>query len=263
MATIQSALARFGFVTVMDAYFFPANKSFDAITDLTELEADGDLLFKLDTLRISNFTQEGPTKTAKGGINAETIFRYGKTARLEMEDVVGRIAALEKLMGIRAVTAGSTADVPVLDTFTATEGQSEFVLSQLPEAAPTPVVKLNGVEEAHSITGQLLTLTAAASAGEVITVEYEYLAPTVDSYQVTEEFEGSYSIFGRTFVINQETGDREYINIIIHKFLPDSLFNQTMEAEGDFGTIAMSGELFTNDCGVFYEFTTGYQPAAC
>lgn len=42
----------------------------------------------LDTLTISNLTEEGPRKEGRGGKNARPVIRYGKTARLEMEDIV-------------------------------------------------------------------------------------------------------------------------------------------------------------------------------
>lgn len=49
----------------------------------------------LDCLTISNITQEGPRKEARGGLNATPCIRYGKTMRLEMEDVVMRSGFLE------------------------------------------------------------------------------------------------------------------------------------------------------------------------
>lgn len=47
---------------------------------------------------------EGPTKTAKAGLHAKTILKYGKTMRLEMEDVLFSTFALEKLFGAKAGT---------------------------------------------------------------------------------------------------------------------------------------------------------------
>ena len=84
MADLQTMLARFGFVTVMKPTFYEVGT--------------GTPLFTIDSLRISNITQEGPSKTVKGGLYANTQMRYGKAMRLEMEDVVGRIEVLERLM---------------------------------------------------------------------------------------------------------------------------------------------------------------------
>lgn len=51
----------------------------------------------LDSLTISNITEEGPRKEARGGKNARPIVRYGKTMRLEAEDVLFNLDALKAL----------------------------------------------------------------------------------------------------------------------------------------------------------------------
>lgn len=51
----------------------------------------------LDSLTISNITQEGPRKEIRGGKNAQPVVRYGKTMRLEIEDAVFNIALAPKL----------------------------------------------------------------------------------------------------------------------------------------------------------------------
>lgn len=66
---------------------------------ITELEAaSGTTKIKkgafLDTLTISNISQEGPRKEIRGGKNAQPVVRYGKTARLEIEDAVFNLESL-------------------------------------------------------------------------------------------------------------------------------------------------------------------------
>ena len=68
---------------------------------------------------------------------------------------------------------------------------------------------------------------------------------------------------GQTFVIDSVTGNKEWINIYIPQFLPDSIFNQTMESEGDFGAMNIAGDILANDCGIFYEFLIGESPTNC
>lgn len=248
--TLQAALARFGIVTVLEPTF-------------QKLDINGDPIgtpFTLDTLRISNFTEEGPRKTAKGGLNAETIFRFGKTARLEMEDVVGRIEVLEGLFNARLTEAGANATK--IETFIAVEDQKVFELSKTAVALTS--ITVNTI----AATGQVLdpsnkyvTITNNLTAGDVVVVTYTHA--TFDTLAITDSFAGYFSISGRTFVVDQITGARDYINIFVHKFLPDGLLNLTMESEGDFGVFNIAGELFTNDCGVFYELTKGDQPQGC
>lgn len=54
---------------------------------------------KLDTLKIANVTQEGPTKTVTGGQFSNPLIKFGKSARLEMQDALGSAEAVEQLCG--------------------------------------------------------------------------------------------------------------------------------------------------------------------
>jgi len=173
MADLRDILAKFGWVTVFEPEFYVLDE---------EGEMAAEKSFSIDSLRISNITQEGPTKTAKGGLYATTQLRYGKTMRLEMEDVVGRIDVLENLMGAKVSGTGETAKL-----------------------------------------------------------------------QITDKFSPAMGIKGKTFIIDQKTGEKSWVQITIFSFLPDSVFEQNMEAEGDFGAINIAGEIQPNKCGVFYE----------
>ena len=53
----------------------------------------------LDTLKVSNISIEGPSKTITGGQYNNSLLKYGKTARLEMQDALGNADALEVLGG--------------------------------------------------------------------------------------------------------------------------------------------------------------------
>ena len=57
-------------------------------------------LATIDSLRMSIST-EGPTKSYKGGLYADTMLRHGKTMTIEMEDAIMRVAVLEHLFGIK------------------------------------------------------------------------------------------------------------------------------------------------------------------
>jgi hypothetical protein len=106
----------FGIVTVMNAYVCDALSS-DALKKVSaydiakltltegedvEVKAAGERIHvycKLDTLKIANVTQEGPTKTITGGQYSNPLIKFGKTARLEMQDALGNAAAIEALCG--------------------------------------------------------------------------------------------------------------------------------------------------------------------
>ena len=53
----------------------------------------------LDTLKIANLTQEGPTKTVTGGQYANPLIKYGKTMTMEMQDALGRASTMVRFFG--------------------------------------------------------------------------------------------------------------------------------------------------------------------
>ena len=54
---------------------------------------------RLDTLKVANVTQEGPTKTISGGQFSNPLIKFGKSARLEMQDALGNGKAIAALCG--------------------------------------------------------------------------------------------------------------------------------------------------------------------
>ena len=133
-------------------------------------------LCTLDTLKISNISIEGPSKTISGGRYANPIMKFGKTARLEMQDALGHIDAIDALCGGIAERTGSQ-------------------------------------------NGNYIGL------------------------HVGEDFNTPKIIIGDTFFIDQATQQQVPVVIIFYKFLPDSLFNLTQDAEGDASIFDMNGDL--------------------
>ena len=109
----------FGIVTVMNAYVCDAlsPKTLKGLTPYqianatytvgsvvpNGISSNGDDVAKvrcrLDTLKIANVSQEGPSKTITGGQFSNPLVKFGKTARLEMQDALGRAEAIEALCG--------------------------------------------------------------------------------------------------------------------------------------------------------------------
>jgi hypothetical protein len=201
-------LKDFAFSTVMDVEVFPSEVEFVEDTDsssptfgdIIAVDKAGDPVAPiavLDSLTMSNITQEGPEKETRGGIASEPIIRFRKTVRLEMEDVVVTPAALKALFGARITTE------------TVVDGQ--------------------GTKEI--ITG----------------------------FGITDTFATMISLRGKTFVIERATGERRWIDITFNRFLPDSVLDMMMEAEGDLGVVNVAGELFPDNCGNY--FTVGRIPS--
>ena len=195
----QYELKDFAFATVMDVEVFPSEVFFHtdgkAYTQANGAGTEVLPIAKLDSLTMSNITQEGPEKETRGGTAAEPIIRFRKTVRLEMEDVVVTPPALRALFG--AVVFDQDGERIDFDSYD---------------------------PETDKVTG----------------------------FAITDTFAKMISLRGKTFVIERETGDRRWIDITFNRFLPDSVLDMMMEAEGDLGVVNVAGELFPNDCGEYF-----------
>lgn len=109
--SFQEMLKKFGIVTVMNVKVYGFNK--DAFTNSTAEEALATVeatepVCELDTLTVANLTMEGPDKTIKGGQYSNPLIKYGKSCRLEMQDALGNVDALEALCGAVVDRAAAT-----------------------------------------------------------------------------------------------------------------------------------------------------------
>ena len=93
----------FGVVTVMNAkvYDAPEASVLKGLTayEIYEQSKTMQLLCEIDTFKVANVTQEGPSKTVTGGRYSNPLIKFGKSARLEMQDALGRAAAIDALCG--------------------------------------------------------------------------------------------------------------------------------------------------------------------
>lgn len=108
-ASFDSMLRRFGVVTVMNAHIYDYDKTLiegktakEVLTEFypgtvgAEWKDNG---VTLDTLKIANVTVEGPDKTVSGGQYSNPLIKFGKSAKLEMQDALGNADAIEMLCG--------------------------------------------------------------------------------------------------------------------------------------------------------------------
>lgn len=110
MATFEQLMDAFGVVTVMNAciYKLKPGRSYVGRGSCVHGEENGGALkpndfvctgLYLDTLKIANLTQEGPTKTITGGQYANPLLKYGKTMTMAMQDALGRAPVLVEFFG--------------------------------------------------------------------------------------------------------------------------------------------------------------------
>ena len=165
----------FGVVTVMDVklYKLGSNKSYlgnDSALTPDDFEEKSN--YVLDTLKIANFTQEGPTKTITGGQYSNPLIKYGKTMTCEMQDALGRAETLVEFFGCES-----------------TDGR----------------------------------------------------------VSVSDKFPGAFCLEGKTFFIDQKTGEKVTVYILIPQFLPDAILTLTQDAEGDATVFDLNGTVAVTD----------------
>ena len=93
----------FGVVTVMNAKVYDAPEA-SVLKGLTAYGVYNKYqnvkpLCEIDTFKVANVTQEGPSKTVTGGQYSNPLIKFGKSARLEMQDALGRAEAIDALCG--------------------------------------------------------------------------------------------------------------------------------------------------------------------
>lgn len=101
-ASFDSMIQRFGVVTVMNAKVYDVvyNGATPATVDeILAMYPEENALTTLDTLKIANVSQDGPDKTVTGGQYSNPLIKFGKSARLEMQDALGNNEALDALCG--------------------------------------------------------------------------------------------------------------------------------------------------------------------
>ena len=115
-ASFSEMMKRFGVVTVMNADIYNSSDIFteDKVYTPEEVKTAAESATKLctlDTLKIANLSVEGPSKTVTGGQYSNPLIKFGKSARLEMQDALGNAKAIEALCGgIVEYTKGSGSD---------------------------------------------------------------------------------------------------------------------------------------------------------
>ena len=100
----------FGVVTVMNAkvYDAPAASVLKGLTayGVYDQYKNAEYLCEIDTFKIANVTEEGPSKTVTGGQYSNPLIKFGKSARLEMQDALGRAETIDALCGGITETEG-------------------------------------------------------------------------------------------------------------------------------------------------------------
>jgi hypothetical protein len=137
MASFDQLRNGFGVVTVMNAKIYKLKEGYSytgATSALTPSNFEYANLY-LDTLKITNLTMEGPTKTVTGGQYSNPLIKYGKTMTMEAQDALGRFETLNRFFGCEEINGV----VHVTDKFPgafAIEGDTFFIDQETGDQVP-------------------------------------------------------------------------------------------------------------------------------
>lgn len=84
--------------------------------NIYDLYKAGQALCELKTLKMSNVTEEGPTKTVTGGQYTNPLIKFGKTARFEMQEALGNAMAIQAFNGVVIESFNKNTQSPITDT---------------------------------------------------------------------------------------------------------------------------------------------------
>lgn len=100
--------------------------------------------------------------------------------------------------------------------------------------------------------GKTFTIEMQDALGHYDVLTHIYGAntnPTGSIVAITDRFPSELTIVGTTFVVDQATGAKQPLKIIIPLFLGDGIFNLTQEAEGDVSVFDMNGDVLRFESG--------------
>lgn len=199
----------FGIVTVMNARVFTKpiedllnlaegedlsnQKVHDIVKALLALDNQEKVNYiKLDTLKIANINQDGPTKTITGGQTGSALLKYGKTATIEIQDALGRADALELLGGATVETFEKQAGESDTQTNTGiAEGYTKVIHFGDQFGGPKPILGESFFVDQK--TGKQI---------KVYILIYEMLPDSI--FNLTQDAEGDATVFDMNGSLNSK-----------------------------------------------------------
>lgn len=115
--------------------------------------------------------------------------------------------------------------------------------------------------------GKKFTVEMQDAMGRYGVLENLYGAKVAKNKQIlaiTDRFPGEYTLVGTTFVIDQATGAKQPLKIVIPVFLGDGIFNLVQDAEGDVTVFDLNGDVLRFEKEGYGDTTTDlkYAPGA-
>ena len=100
--TLENILDNFNVATVMNVHIIKLVDNANYGRNITSSDFNKASILCLDTLQLSNLSEEGPNKTFKVGLFNIPVIRHGKTVALDIKDGLGKIETLINFFNIKA-----------------------------------------------------------------------------------------------------------------------------------------------------------------
>lgn len=163
-----------------------------------------------------------------------------------------------------AVYAHAAGEWDSMSTFGASASQL-FALDTLKIAninSEGPTKTITGGQNADTLLkyGKTFTIEMQDALGKYDVLHDMYgvnYSPEAQIAAVTDRFPCEMTLVGDTFVIDQATGAKQPLHIVIPIFLGDGIFNLTQDAEGDASVFDMNGSILKFNGGGFDGEPTG------
>lgn len=222
------------------------------VCDVTFYDQENNPVLFLDTLKLSNMSNEAERTYITGGRGNPRLlaFDYNRTATFEIQDALMNPRSIALQSGVEVETTPQTIHMrEVLDV----EGLA-VTISQVPNSD----VRLYSTPDGYNfdpatvevIPAPAGTTLTTALTGKVIAYYTYEKAEAIEKFTIrSDRFSGFYKVVGDTTIINYETKAEEAWQIVIPQAKINSAFEITMEAEGDASVFDMSLDIFKPDVG--------------
>jgi hypothetical protein len=223
------------------------------VCDVTFYAQDGSPALFLDTLKLSNMSNEAERTYITGGRGNPRLlaFDYNRTATFEISDALMNPKSIALQAGTEVEYTPQTIhmrEVVDIDAGSVTISQTPNSDVRLYE---TPDGYNFNVEDTEVIVAPVgTTLTTTLTGAKAIAYYTFEKSEAIEKWTIkSDKFSGFYKIVGDTTIINYETKAEEAWQIVIPQAKINSAFEITMEAEGDASVFDMTVDIFKPDVG--------------
>lgn len=223
------------------------------VCDVTFYAQDGSPALFLDTLKISNMSNEAERTYITGGRGNPRLlaFDYNRTATFEISDALMNPKSVALQAGTEVEYTPQTIHMREVVDIDA----GSVTISNIPNSDvrlyETPDGYNFNVEDSETIPAPVgATLTTTLTGAKAIAYYTFEKAEAIEKWTIkSDKFSGFYKVVGDTTIVNYETKAEEAWQIVIPQAKINSAFEITMEAEGDASVFDMTLDIFKPDVG--------------